>query len=158
MWLVRIGSRNRWGVLDENENWIPGDPASADRIREAAKDLLPAAKDHDGLSVFEVESLEMANRVALSFAVRNRESDKNMDFVLFARTVVAGFPELSVGPSDDPSSSDELISCHRPIMGLDQSVAERLAVAVLRSEHSVHRIPREKVKKEREHRRGTSTP
>ena len=75
MLLVRIGRKSRWSSTEPS-------------VEEAVKDL-SLRPEEKGLSVYKVDSIDLAEDVAKLFAPTARKSVDKIDFILFDESLVS---------------------------------------------------------------------
>lgn len=125
MLLVRIGRKSRW----------LGSDSSADT---AVKDL-SLRPGEAGLSVYKVDSINDAVRIAEIHAPTAWKKVNKIDFLLFEENIIAEIEGLELKQVDS-NLHPELSSAHHEIYGLSLGKAHLLAKAILGGSFDVKRI------------------
>ncbi|MCG8425062.1 MAG: hypothetical protein MJE77_44845 [Proteobacteria bacterium] len=113
MWL-RIGKRGRWKERSAQ---------SPDDVAEASKDLAP--REHEDLSVYKVDSLDEATRVATAHALTQKPGPANIDAVVLPDQALttAGLEPIPVPMEELPAY---LSDRHYEIRGLEDPDVQRV--------------------------------
>ncbi len=129
MWMFRLGRLSSWTIfIAKAKARRSRDAALEDDVRLAARDLT-LRDDEDGLSVYRVDEIENAGRVAVMYAVTVWNRPDSIEYVLIPDRCLEGY-ECVPTPSADGAL--QLRELHHEIFGLrDAAKRDELARRVL---------------------------